>query len=138
MTKRRYRFPSVPLSIERGGRPSYRLSESAVRGGRHTPCEPLPAEVYQAALAECRAELAREGKSAMPHDISHGSCHLFAYAVERLLPGAEVAVGYGHHWVLWRDCHYDAESPKGVGYPKDLPYYRETGGDPFRDVFEEN
>lgn len=131
-----------PIEIERDGRVVARLSKQAVTAAAPLAIVPLPASVYDAALAECRGVLAdpkhpnnyaRRVVSSEPRDIAEGFCHLFTGVMERLLPDAHTAVGYGHHWVYWRGGHYDAETPRGVRAPEDLPFYRRRRKNPYND-----
>ncbi len=61
-------------------------------------------------------------------DINEGECEIFSEILVRALDanglsGAWQGSNWDHSWVVYQGRYYDAETPNGVGNPRDLPFF---------------
>ena len=72
----------------------------------------------------------RATKSCMltPEEINRGSCFLWASVVFNLVHGSKIAgenvEGRGHTWIEYEGHCYDAETPEGVLFWGNLPFFK--------------
>jgi len=73
---------------------------------------------------ECWNEIGYGGPLNSQWDlINEGRCDYFASAVEQLVPSCDATWGPGHCFVRCDDRYYDSETPEGVEYPDQLPFF---------------